>query len=223
MVYSIGRKSPYDTDPANEVIGGEAAWASLQFQNPETVDRLAKIPGRMPLGQGYPVAADSAPKSFLWKSTSKRPPDYATGNNSVMLVSSRFRDLVEQFEPGLHQFLPVDMYSSKIAPEPFDRFYWFVCCTLTDSLDPSHTTIPWGPPNGDYHTIRDGLRLGSWRFDPSATPAQKPVYSLQAIRDRHLWRDPYWGREVVHCSDAFAEAVIAADLKGFSLHHHDQV
>lgn len=27
MVYSIGKKSVYHTDPINEVIGGDAAWA----------------------------------------------------------------------------------------------------------------------------------------------------------------------------------------------------
>lgn len=223
MVYSIGRKRVFDVEPDNEVMEGDTAWANLQFLDPEAADRLAKIPGRNPLGQGYPVVPHSAPKSYLWKSTSKRPPDYAAGNNSVILVSSRFRDLAEQFEPGKHQFLPVDMYSSKTAAEPFDRFYWFVCCTLIDSLDPKHTTIPWGPPNGDYNTIRDGLRLGSWRIDPSATPPQKPIYSLRAIGSRHLWRDPYWGREVVHCSNEFGEAMIVAELTGFGLHRHEEV
>jgi hypothetical protein len=223
MVYSLGRKSPHDTDPVNEVIGGEAVWADLRFQDPESVDRLAKIPGRVPLGQGYAVACDSAPKSFLWKSTSKAPPDYAFGNNSVMLVSSRFRNLVETFEPNLHQFLAVSMHDSKTSPEPFDEFYWFVCCNLIDSLDPEHTTITWGPPNGDYNAIKDGLRLGSWRFDPSITPAQKPVFSLQAIGKRVLWRDPYWGREIVHCSDEFGEAMIAANLTGFGLHRWEQI
>lgn len=104
------------------------------------------------------------------------------GDNSVMFVSSRFRDFVTQFEPGMHQFL------------------------LIDSLDPAHTTLTWGPPNGDHTTIRDGLRLGSWRYNPSAIPPLKPVHSLKAIAGQHLWRDPYWGREVVHCSNEFGDA-----------------
>lgn len=220
MVYSIGRKSPYDTDPVNEVIGGGAAWANLQFQNPETVDRLAKIPGRMPLGQGYPIAADSGPRSFLWKSTSKSPPDYAFGNNSVMLVSLQFRDLVEQYEPGVHQFLPVEMYNSKAATEAFDRFYWFVCCTLIDSLDPEHTTLTW---RGEYDVrIEHGLRRGFWKLDHDASPPQRPVYSLNAIGSRHLWRDPYYNRDYVKCSDTFGNALIDAGLTGFGLLHYEQ-
>lgn len=145
MVYSIGKKSVFETDPDNDVIGGGEVWAELRYLHPETVDRLAKLPGRLPLGQGYPLVADSAPKAMLWRSKSKLPPDYASGNNSAMLVSSRFRDLVEQLEPGVHQFLPVDMYNSRGATEPFDRFFWFVVCTLIDSLDPEHATLTWKP------------------------------------------------------------------------------
>lgn len=221
MVYSIGKKSPYDTDPANEVIGGSGAWSNLHFLHPETVDRKAKLPGRTLIGQGYPVAIDSAPKYFLWKSTSKVPPDYAFGNNSVMLVSSRFRDIVEKFEPGVHQFVSVDMYSSKTATEPFDQFYWFVVCTLIDSLDPERATLSW---KGDYQDRgSDGLRYGLWSFDASASPPQRAVYSLHAIGSRHLWRDPYWGRDVVHCSDAFGEALTACNLTGFALNKQEQI
>lgn len=220
MVYSIGRKSPYDTDPANEVIGSEAAWANLQFLDPESVDRKAKIPGRIPLGQGYPVVLDSAPKSYLWKSTSKVPPDYAAGNNEVMLVSSRFRDLVERLESGVHQFLPVDVYSSKTAAEPFDRLYWFVACNVIDSLDPVRTTLTW---DGEYDVIYNGMRRGGWYFDLAVEPKQNPVFSLQAIANRHLWRDSYWTRGVVFCSDEFGDAIIAAELTGFGLHRYEQV
>ncbi len=225
MVYSVGMKSVYETDPKNEVIGGDAAWKRLAFENPEEVDVVAKGgAGRQvsrTLGMGYRVAEGSAPDKFLWRSKSKPPTDYVFGNNEVMLVSPRFRDLVEQFEPGVHQFLPVAVYNTKDAAEPFDTFYWFVCCTLIDSLDPEQTTLEW---RGDYHDRgNDGLREGYWRFDLSVKPPQKPVFSLAAIGERHLWRDPYRGRDYVHCSDAFGEALIAAGLTGFGLRQYEQV
>ncbi|MEO7691361.1 MAG: DUF1629 domain-containing protein [Sphingomonas sp.] len=220
MVYSIGKESVFETEPENRVIGGEEVWSKLQFLHPERVDRLAKLPGRLPLGQGYPLVPDSAPKVMLWRSKSKLPPDYASGNNSAMTVSSRFRDLVEQFEPGVHQFLPIDMYNSKTATEPFDRFYWFVVCTLIDSLDPKHTTITW---DGEYDVIYNGMRRGGWYFDHSVSPPQKAVFSLRAIGDRHLWRDPYYTRNYVNCSDAFGEAMIAAGLTGFGLRQYEQI
>jgi hypothetical protein len=220
MVFSIGKKSVFDTEPDNEVIGGEAAWGTLAYLDPDKVDMVAKALGGTPLGKGYPIAPDSAPKAMLWKSKNKLPPDYAVGNNDVMLVSSRFRDLVEHFEPSVHQFLPVNMYFSKKDDAPFDIYYWFVVCTLIDSLDRKYTTLTY---RGDYEVFReDGFRKGRWYFDGSVTPSQRPVFNVAAIGEHHLWRDPYWGRAVVHCSDEFAKAMIAADLKGFGLHQQEQ-
>ena len=150
------------------------------------------------------------------------PADYAMGNNEVMLVSEKFRDLVEQFEPSAHQFLPVEMLHAK-DEAPFATFYWFICCQLIDSLDPEHTTITWGPKPELYHESVEGMRRGSWRYDQSVTPKQVAVFSLKAIGSRHLWRDPYYTRNYVNCSDVFGEAMKAAKLSGFGLIHFDQV
>jgi hypothetical protein len=225
MVYSIGMKSVYETDPINEVIGGDAAWADLAFEDPDAVDVVAKGAASRTvsrtIGLGYRVLPDSGPKKFLWKSKTKLPPDYAFGNNEAMLVSSRFRDLVEQFEPGLHQFLPVDMFNAKDATQPFDRYYWFVCCTLIDSLDPDHTTLEW---KGFYDQLTDcGLRRGLWSYQHSETNPPKAVFSLKAIGERHLWRDPYYTRDYVNSSDAFGDALIAAGLTGFGLRQYEQI
>ena len=96
-----------------------------------------------------------------------------------MLVSRRFHDIVERFEPSVHQFLPVQMYFNRNDADPFGTFYWFVCCTLIDSLDPHHTTIPF---RGFYdERMEDGLRRGRWHIDAEADPPQKAVFSLKAI------------------------------------------
>lgn len=138
-----------------------------------------------------------------------------------MLVSKRFRDLVELFEPDQHQFLPVDMFHKK-GQDPFDIFYWFICCNLVDSIDRNHTTLTW--EGFDYEErMEDGLRRGFWTYDHAVTPPPLPVYSLSAIGNRHLWRDPYRNREYVHCSDAFGEALLTAGLTGFGLMKYQQV
>lgn len=222
MVYSIGKVSVYETEPDNEVVGTkEGVWGKVEYLHPESIDKIAKARRRSLMSYGYPVAPETAPKAVLWKSKTKLPPDYAFGNNEIMLVSVRFRDLVERFEPGIHQFLPVGMYFSKQDETPFDTYYWFVCCQLIDSLDPEHTTIPW---DGEYETRRDdGFRLGSWHIDAEAQPPQKGVFSLNAIGDRHLWRDPYWSRGMVRCSNEFGEALRAASLAGFGISQREQI
>ncbi|MBB5697795.1 imm11 family protein [Sphingomonas yantingensis] len=214
MVYSLGKKSPYDTDPRHEVVDGEA-WAKVEFLRPDRVDRIARA-RRYPLMRyGYPVVPDSAPKTVLWSSRRLPPPDYAFGNNEIMLVSGRFRDLVERFEPDVHQFLPVDMVHKK-GEAPFDTFYWFVCCQLIDSIDPDRTTLAWDGDDYEEH-MDDGFRRGFWRYDHNVSPPPVPAYSLAAIGDRHLWRDPYWAREVVRSSNVFGEAMIEAELTGFAI------
>lgn len=134
---------------------------------------------------------------------------------------ARFRDLVERFEPDVHQFVPVNMYESKKDEIPFDKFYWFVVCSLIDSLDREHTTLTY---EGNYDAfLDDGFRKGQWYFDVSAIPKQRPVYSLSTIGDRHLWRDPYYNRDYVKCSDSFGNAMMDADLTGFGLRHYEEV
>ena len=71
--------------------------------------------------------------------------------------------------------------------------------------------------------MEPGLRRGFWHFDQSVDPKQKPVLSLDAIGRHHLWRDAYHVRNYVHCSDAFGEALLDAELNGFGLRHYEQV
>ncbi|MCX9147529.1 imm11 family protein [Erythrobacter sp. WG] len=223
MVYSLGKVSVYETTPGIETVGGDEAWTRVDYLHPDAVDRHAKGEENHSrrLGYGYPIAPETAPKAMIWKSKSKLPPDYAFGNNEIMLVSRRFHDIVDRFELGVHQFLPVQMYFNRNDADPFGTFYWFVCCTLIDSLDPHLTTIPF---RGFYdERMEDGLRRGRWHIDAEADPPQKAVFSLKAIGNHHLWRDPYRARSYVHCSDAFGDAIEGAELKGFGLKHFEQI
>ena len=220
MVYSIGRKSPFKgAEPKSEVIGD---WDVVEFRDPTEVDIIAKAKLNPAMSYGYAVAPESAPHAVIWQSRRQLPLDYALGNNKIVLVSKRFREMVEGFEPGVHQFLPVAILHSKNDSEPFDTFYWFVCCALIDSLDPEQTTLTW---RGFYdECMEDGLRRGEWYFDQSVEPKPKPVFDLQAIGGHHLWRDPYInGRTMVHCSAEFGEELIEAGLTGFALNPKEQV
>ncbi|MFK4003711.1 imm11 family protein [Qipengyuania sp. NPDC077563] len=222
MVYSLGAKGVYEFTPRSAILGNEQrGWDQLQYLEPEKVDRHAAARRRFVIGYGYAVDPDTAPHKVLWPDKRKPPPDYALGNNEIMLVSPRFRDLVERFEPDVHQFLPVRMLRHENDTEPFDTFYWFVCCNLLDTLDPDLTTLTW---EGSYEERMEcGLRRGFWHFDQTVKPEQKPVFSLKAIGDHHLWRDAYHVRNFVHCSDAFGEALLAAELTGFELWQYEQV
>ena len=171
MVYSIGWKSEFKTYSKTTIVGPENALSTMEFLHPEEVDSVAKIEGYMQMSQGYRVVAETAPKEIIWHDN-RHLPDVPIGGGGISVVSERFRDLVERFEPGVHQFIPVDMYKAK-ADQPIARYYWFVVCKLIDSNHPDHTTWKW---DGDYPTKR-----GKWHFDVYASPPPSLYSTLRRL------------------------------------------
>jgi hypothetical protein len=57
----------------------------------------------------------------------------------MIVVSGRFREIVDQFEPGVHQFLPV-RYVDEQANVLAERYY-FITCNRLDSVDRIRTTM----------------------------------------------------------------------------------
>ena len=89
------------------------------------------------LVSGRRVKTDHVPKQM--KAQSKGPiPDYGKCY-SLTFVSDRFKAVVEQIEPGVHQFIPfqiIGTHKSVLAET------WFmVVCNRLDGMDRDHTTL----------------------------------------------------------------------------------
>jgi hypothetical protein len=55
----------------------------------------------------------------------------------MIVVSGRFREIVDQFEPGVHQFLPVRyVEQANVLAERY-----FITCNRLDSVDRIRTTM----------------------------------------------------------------------------------
>lgn len=132
------------------------------------------------------------------------------------MVSPRFRDLVESFEAGVHQFVPVEIYR-KPNGQPVATYYWFIICQRLDSVDREHTTYAWKAP-------ADDPAAGHWAsslFDRQLqrrveVPNAKLVFSNRQVSGRHIWHDPHvltFNNGL--CSDAFAEAALGGHFRGF--------
>lgn len=215
MVYSIGSNAIYTTIPELLVMDApQDILLKTEFKFPDDVPSRAKISGWLPMAQGYPVVPETAPTKMLWKHNTLTPADMAWGSE-IKIVSDRFREFVEKFEPGVHQFIPVEFYRPQ-QTEPFARYYWFVVCMVLDSIDPDHTTWTW---KGDYEA-----RRGRWNLDISVSPPQTLVFSSAAIGDHHIWRDPFVdGGSAIYCSDAVGEALPETDLTGVAVSYREQV
>src|SRR5262249_50863791 len=144
---------------------------------------------------------DRVPKQALWQ---VRKAEYAiTDIASIFgqtIVSEKFRELVESREPGVHQFMPVDVFGKVGGAAPSHR-YWLNVCQRKDCVDPVASKFEWVK---DYSGV-----TGFW--NDRAHPDSKLVFSKEKIGNMQLWVNPHL---LVHrnfyASTAFVQAAKAA-------------
>lgn len=125
-------------------------------------------------------------------------------------VNGRFRDLVEEFEPGLHEFFPLTLVWEDGSPIEGDWFI-FNCTVSVDTLLPEKSGAVWrdsvnGKPYIELHPDLD------W------------ILSRPAIGERHLW----CGKRIQHgggvyCSDVFYEELKRRKIKFIAAKHCEEI
>jgi hypothetical protein len=115
-------------------------------------------------------------------------------------VCKRFRDLLEEMEPGAHQFFPMDMLVNGVKVA---TYHWFVCCTRIASMSREHCY----PPLDERGFLRPSP-FGKHQND-------RLVLSSEKINGHHAWVDKFHGARFF--SNAFAERVKALNLTGASI------
>ncbi|MEO1638018.1 MAG: DUF1629 domain-containing protein [Pseudomonadota bacterium] len=115
---------------------------------------------------------------------------------SCFLVCKEFKDIVEEFEPGVHQFFPMEIFESgdKIAD-----YYLFNICTRLDTLHPELTF-----PRDDRGFLR-----------PVKGKPFARVFATAAIGDHHIYVDKFLGGTLM--SNAIGERLKQANLTGLKL------
>jgi hypothetical protein len=131
---------------------------------------------------------------------------------SQWLVSPAFKDLVEEFDPGLHQFLPVKIFHKN---GKFYRDLFFMRIEVfIDSINP----------------VLGGVRKTFYTQDPIKYPDDfgwevnhksddKLAMFKDIVQSRGIWRDKH---KYVYCymSDAFYERARELNLEGFDVQRH---
>lgn len=208
MVYWLIERNPYSTITGMSTIDQtQKEFFQADFLHPEEADRVSRITYAK-MTTGYAMNPDDMAKKVRWESKSRAVPDVAKCYGTL-LISERVRDIMEQFEPGVHQFLPVDLYRPK-ADEPFARYYWLIITQRIDSVDAEHTTY------GRMGIRKDGI------WDLNGDPEKNIYHSLSAIGDHHMWIDPYIGG-APKLSDALGDALIEAGVTGAFFEHIEQI
>lgn len=221
MAYFFAVLHPYSQQPLQKYIDDRRKEPFFDVKlaaDPDTLDLthlerhyLAK--GRSGMERGYPVKPDHAPKKMLWSCGKNPLPEVF--RMQCIAVSERFRTLVEQFEPGMHQFIPVEVYKSAKS-KPVATYYWFnVCCRL-DSLDREKTTYA-------LETNSDGEEWWTRIDVPDVSYADaKIVISRQKTQGHHLWYDPRL-RQGWFVSAEFGRAAIEGNFVGLIMSPREEI
>lgn len=158
------------------------------------------------LSKGYWLDPAGQPKSGYQKSTRKVYDVFPIlGANAVR---QRFKDLVEEFEPGVHQFLPIALRDKKGNPIE-DNFYIFNCMVAMDTvlLDQSGLEVEY------VNSHRNPLVSFSTVHIP------KLVLSKPAIAGHHIWTGHYI---TPPGSGVFVSEAFHKELKSRKIRHFRQ-
>jgi hypothetical protein len=137
-------------------------------------------------------------------------PDFDDG--LILNVSLRAREVIEQVEPIIHQFVPVEYFRPNGKPLG-SRYFLFVC----NRVDGVHRASPgmvlrsgrlWCPTSD----------LPAAERPPGYSPDVKPelVFDEARIEDHHLWVDKHL-LSGTYLSDTLADAITRTGLTGVRL------
>ena len=214
MVYGLGVRPVYGHYPSVESLDDrfdKNFTLKKQFQPP-----LPMKDGKVDFG----AIERALPTKMKWKDSAGRQiPDF--DRTPTLNISERARQIIEEIEPGVHTFEPVE-YTYSRGGRTETRF-WPKIGNKLDSLDREHTTmvlkdgIQWVPPRD---LVRRGLPL-----PPGIDPEQKPrlVFNLSQVGDKQMWNEPLLNSGNVFLSDRMAKAFRDAGLTGIELPEYDAV
>jgi hypothetical protein len=193
----------------------ESYWRQIEYAEPHKVHPSAFKESVSAREQGYWIKPETMPKQYLWANGAKPLPDILPG----FVVSPRFKELVEKFEPNVHQFVPVEVYKQRKG-EPVATYYWFIVGQRLDSVDRGLTTYAW--QDGERGLWVDELvDTKTWEF--TRIPNARLVYSDAQIGSSHIWHDPHVIGGDRLCSSALAEAILSSGMTGVAATQRESV
>lgn len=127
----------------------------------------------------------------------KRPPKIFDLFNGCFVGQQSFVDLVESFEPAVHQWFPVRIRNKKTGEYSPHQYFVLNVCNLLRSV----------VLNERYVKLNDSFRFGVSWCDKSGGVLLK--LHKDAVRGHHIWRDDRRPESQIFVSDAFGAALEA--------------
>ena len=216
MVYSLFVNSGdlYGYNVGSEMLDGDRDKVRPIDETPDG----GTAPGNGPLSFGRHVATEHLPTRMRWKETEGRPmPDFH--ESGILNVSERAKALIEKFEPGVHQFVPVEFVDNDYRF--LENRYFMFPGNRIDSTDHDGTTyvLIQYPKEKSWVNPHMLLRKGKANlippgFDFALEP--KYVFSQSKIHGCHIWVDKHIDGAIL-ISDELAQEIREEGLTGLKL------
>jgi hypothetical protein len=197
MAHFIGYKPTGLYRPIFDVLDGDYS----KIENIDTSPDGGLDAGRFTTGSdaarnGRRIKPEFVPTKILWESEPDSISDYFTPR-TVPCVSERMKAIIEQFEPDVHQFFPVDVVGKN--GDLFAKHYLFIVCNRLDSVDRK---------NMPYELIG-----GRWN---GTGPLNVIIFNRRQIGGAHVWIDKHVGNTIL-VSSALAAALKKTKLTALEI------
>jgi len=158
--------------------------------------------------KGEPVPEEYFPRTARF-SKGKRLFDYQKIAH-FLAVSTRFKDLVESFEPRGHQFVPVEVYHKDGSH--YGTYWYFVICSLIEAINPATGGVKqvWFVPES-----RRAERPNAFGWDINWGSGKEPAVFADKVAGRAAWRDKRYPVPSFF-SDAFVEQLTVQGMQGYT-------
>jgi hypothetical protein len=179
-----------------DVSSADSKAVYKDFDPRITSDYLRKLVGVFPM---TPEDRAAVPRRLRAKPNRRMP--HVTGwMCGPWIVSRQVRDLMEELEPGVQEFSPLEVLSQNV----------------NRSMGTYFLILP--PPKVDA-IIMEKTELET---SHSLKPRGQCVLDNDAIRGRHFWRgaDPFY--LTYFCSDELHDRMVAGKLDGWDFRHRCQ-
>ena len=117
--------------------------------------------------------------------------------------SQKFKDLVDELEPDIHEFIPISLYW-KNGEQIDGSFYLFSMLQVLDTMIPEKSSIEWRK-----------MKDRDYFYWCETEPPIREYFTLdaKAIEGKHLWWEEKVKLSMELCSDTFHDEFQKRDLK----------
>ncbi|WP_306047745.1 imm11 family protein [Nioella sp. MMSF_3534] len=166
------------------------------------------------LGEGTrSLSADEMPRQFFIDEKPRALPDMFMGSSGKWVVSDPARQIIEDLDPGLHQFFSINVQFPD-GSSPLGEWFAMNITTVRKTMIDAESAIKHLPPAKLPKKLPDGTITTYWSTGTSLIDfnAKRITVGPDADDGANLWREKGHQRDLILFSDKLHDALQEAGL-----------